>query len=598
MSAAPGMIDNVTLAVVKGALQQIADEMDAVTVRAAFSQVISEAKDRASGLFDPKSGEVLALGQETLAIFITTMQFAVLSVIEEAERRGGFQPGDIYLMNSPYPGGSHLPDMKLIMPVFEGDELIVILAVCGHWNDIGGMAPGGFAPMATEVFQEGLLIDPVPLYRAGVYQEDLMRLILGNVRLPDERYGDLQALLASLRVGADRFESLRGRYGAAQLRHCFEELNDRSERRMRALIEAIPDGTYTFEDAVDNDGQSADPLRIACALNVKGSTITADFTGSAPPTRGPLNVSLGTTTAAVQIAIRHAFPELEVNGGCFRPFDYVIPEDTFLAARSPSPTSGFPETAGRVYSVVSGALGKAIPDKIPADWFGVAGVITAAGRKLGSGANFITMFVSAGGYGGHPVHGDGLVNGAMPLGMANYPSVESTEHRSSLLVETMAIRDGSGGAGLARGGCGTLYRYRMLGDETTINALGDRHDNVPFGIAGGKGALGAELSVETRDGEQHFPYITKGRLVARQGDVITYRSPGGGGHGDPRARAAGLVLRDVELGYVTTAQAEADYGVVILAAANGLRTDYRIDPAATERLRSGLEHRDNGERTR
>lgn len=581
-------LDSVTLAVVKGAMDQIADEMDAVIVRAAFSQVISEQKDRASGLFDPRSGEILALGGETLAIFITTMQFGVRATIEEARRRGGFKPGDIYLLNSPYLGGSHLPDMKLMMPVFDGDELLVILAVCGHWNDIGGMAPGGMAPMATEIFQEGLLVNPTPLYSAGIYQEDLLRLILDNVRLPKERYGDLQALLAALRVGAERFDALRARYGAAQLRACFEELNDRSERRMRALIESIPDGTYTFEDAVDNDGHSSTPLSIVCSLVVRGSSITVDFTGSAPPTRGPLNVSRGVTTTAVQTALKHVFPEVEVNGGCFRPFEYIIPEPSLLAACAPSPTSGYVETAGRIYSVVSGALSKAIPDKVPADWFGTAGIITAAGKHVSSGADYISLFLSSGGYGGHPEEGDGLVNGTLPLGLSNFPSVESIEHRSSVFVETLAIRDGSGGAGRSRGGCGTVYRYRMLGEQTTINLLGDRHDHVPFGVDGGKPALGAELMVTTQAGTHELPFVTKGQFIARKDDVIESRSPGGGGHGDPLERDPALVLSDVELGFVTVAQALSDYGVVLRPASPGTGADHVIDSEHTARQRADI----------
>jgi N-methylhydantoinase B len=562
-SAQTNRADSITVAVVKGALGQIADEMDAVIVRAAFSQVISEVKDRASGIFDAQTGEIIALGSEALAIFISTMQFAVQSVIEESGQRGGFSKGDIYLLNSPYPGGSHLPDMKLVMPLFDGDRVIAILAVCGHWNDVGGIAPGGFAPMATEVFQEGIQIRPVPLYKAGAYQEDLIRLVLDNVRLPQERYGDLQALLAALRVGEERFNTLKARYGAARLEACFDELNTRSDAGMRALIRSIPDGEYSFEDAVDNDGHIDQPLRIRCKLTVAGDTITADFTGSSGPARGPVNIPRGTTIAAVQIALKHVFTDIEVNGGCFRPVSYIIPENCFLAARSPQPTSGYPETAGRVYSVVSGALSKALPSRVPADWFGVAGIITVAGHNPVTGSQYITMFVSAGGYGGHPTRGDGLVNGAMPLGMANYPSVESTEHRAALLMETLAIRDGSGGAGRARGGCGTAYRYRVLEDNTVVNALGDRHDFVPFGVAEGRPAEGSKLVFHTSSGATTLPMSTKGRYTAQRGDVIEYLSPGGGGYGNPFDRDPTDVLQDVVLGYVSADQAQRDYGVVL-----------------------------------
>ena len=582
------LVDPITLAVVKGGLEQIVDEMDAIIVRAAFSPVISEQLDRASGVFHPRTGEVVAQGRLTLPIFMTAMQFSVQAAMAAAGRRGGFRPGDIYILNNPYLGGTHLPDVKLVMPVFQGEEILALLAACGHWNDIGGSTPGGFAPGATEIHQEGLLINPVPLYREGRLQEDLLGLLLDNVRVPEERRGDLQAVVSALQVGAGRYTDLIARYGADTVNACFDELNDRSEQHMRALIREIPDGTYLFEDAVDNDGHVPSPLLVHLALTVAGDRMTFDFTRSSAPARGPVNLPRKTCIASCQIAIKHIFPEVTINGGCFRPFDYVIPPSTFVGAEYPSPISGYLESVGRVISVVFGAMSQALPERTPADLFGTTGVITMAGTHPERGNYYVMLFPGAGGYGGNP-QGDGLVNGTTALGAANFPSVESVEHRVPVRVERLAIRDGSGGAGRHRGGCGTAYRYRSLTGEIAVAVLGDRRDFLPFGVLGGKPAAGADVVFGSPEGEFRLPFVTKGRRNLARGEVVEYLSPGGGGYGDPLERDPERVLRDAVLGYISREQAREDYGVVLepRAGSDGL-VSWTLDRTATTLLRAAL----------
>ncbi|OGL17799.1 MAG: hypothetical protein A3K12_06925 [Candidatus Rokubacteria bacterium RIFCSPLOWO2_12_FULL_71_19] len=582
------LVDPITLAVVKGGLEQIVDEMDAIIVRAAFSPVISEQLDRASGVFHPRTGEVVAQGRLTLPIFMTAMQFSVQAAMAAAGRRGGFRPGDIYILNNPYLGGTHLPDVKLVMPVFQGEEILALLAACGHWNDIGGSTPGGFAPGATEIHQEGLLINPVPLYREGRLQEDLLGLLLDNVRVPEERRGDLQAVVSALQVGAGRYTDLIARYGADTVNACFDELNDRSEQHMRALIREIPDGTYVFEDAVDNDGHVPSPLLVHLALTVAGDRMTFDFTRSSAPARGPVNLPRKTCIASCQIAIKHIFPEVTINGGCFRPFDYVIPPSTFVGAEYPSPISGYLESVGRVISVVFGAMSQALPERTPADLFGTTGVITMAGTHPERGNYYVMLFPGAGGYGGNP-QGDGLVNGTTALGAANFPSVESVEHRVPVRVERLAIRDGSGGAGRHRGGCGTAYRYRSLTGEIAVAVLGDRRDFLPFGVLGGKPAAGADVVFGSPEGEFRLPFVTKGRRNLARGEVVEYLSPGGGGYGDPLERDPERVLRDAVLGYISREQAREEYGVVLdpRAGSDGL-VSWTLDRTATTLLRAAL----------
>ena len=578
-------IDPITLAVVKGGLEQIVDEMDAIIVRAAFSPVISEQKDRAAGIFHPDTGEVVAQGNETLPIFMTAMQFSVQAALEAAQIRGGFRPGDIYVLNNPYLGGTHLPDVKLVMPVFEGRRILALVACCGHFNDIGGSTAGGFAPTATEIYQEGILINPVPLYKEGQLQEDLLNLFIDNLRVPDERRGDLQALTSALRVGGERFLELAARYGSDTLTRSFAELNDRSEQQMRALIAEVPDGVYRFEDLLDNDGQTDSPIRICVAVRVGDDRMTFDFTGSAALKRGPLNLPRKTTIASCQIALKHVFPEVPINGGCFRAFDYVIPDGTFLSAVHPYPISGYIESVGRVISTVLGALGAAVPNRTPADCFGTTGIITMAGRHPERGNAYVMLFPAAGGYGGHP-EGDGLLNGPTTLGAANYPSVESVEHRVPVRVERLAIRDGSGGAGRHRGGCGTSYTYRFLASEIAVAFLGDRSAFPPYGLLGGGPGAGADLVLFTQDdGGARLPLVTKGRQILNTGDRVEYVTPGGGGWGHPRSRDPEQVRRDVTLGYVSAAQARNDYAVALRQGPNGRSWD--VDESATKLLREG-----------
>jgi N-methylhydantoinase B len=579
-------VDPITVAVVKGGLEQIVDEMDAIIVRAAFSPVISEQKDRASGIFHPATGEMVAQGSDTLPIFVTAMQFSVQATMAAAEQRGGFQPGDIYIMNQPYLGGTHLPDVKLIAPVFIENRLIAIVAACGHWNDIGGSTPGGFAPGATELFQEGIVINAAPLYREGRLQRDFLQLILDNVRVPEERRGDVEATVSALNVGCARFGDLVARFGESTMLACFAELNDRSEKHMRSLISGIPDRTYIFEDAVDNDGHVDQPLRIHLELTVKGDRILFDFSKSSPPARGPLNVPMRTAIASCQIAMKHIFPEIPVNGGCFRPFDYVIPSTTFLGAEYPHPISGYPETVGRIISVVFGALAQALPDRAPADNFGTTGIITFSGNHPTRGNYYVMLFPAAGGYGGSP-QSDGLVNGPTALGAANYPSVESVEHRIPVRVERLAIRDGSGGAGRHAGGCGTSYAYRILDGEVATVVLGDRNKFPPFGALGGLPGAGSDVIFHDGEGSSRLPMVTKGRRILKAGDRIELLSPGGGGHGNPHERDAAAVLHDIELGYVNAEQACTQYGVAVVetADAGGVVT-WSLDEAATEALRS------------
>ena len=300
--------DPLTLAVVGGALEQIAEEMDLTMKRTAFSPVISEANDLANGIYHPQTGEVIVQGKWGLAIFIGIMQFTCEAVIREAESRGVAE-GDVFLVNDPYSGGTHLMDVGMVKPFFYEGEFFCWLANRGHWPDMGGSVPGGFGANTTEVYQEGLRIPPVKLYAKGELNQDVLTILMANIRVAEERHGDLQAHLAAFSVGEQRLTRLLHKYGHNTVWNCIETLKGRSERQMRSFLEEIPDGVYEFEDFMDSDGVEHKPLRIALSLTIEGSGALLDFSESSPPCRGPMNSVISTTKSASFLGFKHVFPD-------------------------------------------------------------------------------------------------------------------------------------------------------------------------------------------------------------------------------------------------------------------------------------------------
>ena len=550
----------VTLAVVRGSLEQIADEMDLHLIHAAISPIISETNDCAHGIFHPETGETIAQGRYGLPVFLAYMQFAVQNVLKIAEAEGGFRPGDVWVMNDPYLGGSHLQDVQLIAPYFVEGTLFAIMASTGHWMDIGGNVPGGWAPKAQEIHQEGIIIPPVKLIEGGRLNTALVKMFTANVRLPDQIAGDLNAMTNVFTVGERGLAALVAKFGREVVTDCLDAMIERSERQMRSYIEEIPDGTYRFDDFIDNDGITDEPIKLTVAITVEGSSMHVDFTGSAGTTAGPINISRNTAVSSCYVALKHIFPDVPVNGGTFRPIRFTIPERTLLSAEYPAAVGGYLEVVGRVIDMLFGALAQAIPDRVPAAFFGTIGVLTVSGVHPRTGSYFVGVFPYPGGYGASRAS-DGLVNATPPQSMANFMSLELSEHRFPLRFEYFALREDSGGAGLHRGGCGTSYGLAMT-SECIVSVLGDRVDHPPFGIAGGGPAKPSEVVFHT-DGRNWTPALRskQEKEVLRAGDAIRVASPGGGGFGDPRQRDRAAVQRDLELGYISRETAERDYGV-------------------------------------
>ena len=571
-------IDPVTLAVLKGRLEQVADEMDATLYRSAFNPIIAEARDACHGLYHATTGATLVQGTKGLPIFVGAMAFAVKAVIDKVAAEGGLQEGDIFLFNDPYDGGTHLNDFRLVQPVFRGGEVFCWLASVGHWLDIGGNVPGNFNARATESFQEGVRIPPVKVVRAGVLDNDIVAILAANSRVPQSNWGDMNGQLNALALGSRRLGALLDEYGESTVEAAFAAFSAGAEAMMRENIRALPDGTWSFEDYLDNDGIDDAPLTIALDLTIAGSEMTLDFSRSSPPCRGPLNIAYSTAVACCYVALKHVFTEVPANAGCLAPIRFVIPETTLLGVKAPKPVGGYTETILRVIGVLFGALGKIAPERAMAAPFGTINALSLAGARP-QGGRFVMFSFFGGGLGGNP-ESDGLNHANNPISTATIPPVEILEASYPVMFTQWALRPDSAGPGRHRGGVGAVYEIETLAEGTTdVFLLGERGKYAPFGVLGGGEAGLNSFSWQTQDGEASPPLVSKVTDVQiGRGQRVTLRTPGGGGYGSPFERPAARVARDVALGFVSIPAARESYGVVIA-------TDGSVDEAATARLR-------------
>ena len=551
-------IDPVQLAVIQNGLRQVASEMDLVHEKTSFSPVISEGFDRSNGIYDRETGDVIAQGEMGLPIFVGVMQFTTQCVIE---RRKDLEPGDIVLINDPYLGGTHLMDVKMVTPFFYKGRLWCHLSNTGHWPDTGGMVPGGFNSTATEIQQEGLRIPPVKLYRRGEMDQDIMAMVLNNIRVPDERIGDIKAQVGALKIGERRLTELLDRYGVDEVDAAIIELKARSERQLRAYIEAIPDGTYSFTAYLDSDGIVFDKLAICLDMTVKGSDIFFDLSRSSPPCKGPMNAPWASAKSAVYVAMKHIFPDVPINAGCFAPLHVDEPVGTFLMAEYPRPVAGAAaEVSQRVMEAVFGAMAQAIPERMFAAPAGTSGNFSMGGYDPEANRHYIMYMFSGGGYGGW-WETDGLTNGCSTVGISKTQPIEILEQHYPILYEEYALREGSAGPGRHRGGFGVNYRVKLLRGEAKASFVMDHGVVGPPGIVGG-GEGGRNAIEVCQSGERTRPeHVSKGEgYPMRAGDWVQVRTPGGGGYGDPAERDPALVERDVRRGYFTPEQVTREYG--------------------------------------
>ena len=551
---AQAALDPVTLAVLKGRLEQVADEMDATLYRSAFNPIIAEAHDACHGLYDAISGDTLVQGKSGLPVFVGAMAFAVHAAARVATTRGGMQDGDIWLFNDPYEGGTHANDFKLVRPFFRQGQLFCYLASAAHWHDVGGAVPGNYNPAATECWQEAVQIPPVRILRAGLLDEDVLAILRANTRLPDSLWGDLNGQLAALELGARRLDGLLDEYGDAVVGQAMSELRLRAVRLMRSHIGQLPDGRYSFEDMLDNDGVVDRLLSIALDMTVAGDRLTLDFSRSSPQCAGPVNISKATAVAACYVALKHVFPDVPANAGVLDAVDFVIPDGLVISAARPRPVGGYTETILRMIDVIFSATALADPKRAVAHAYGTINALSIAGHRSDAkrqGQRWVMFSFFGGGHGGHS-DDDGLSHSNAPISTATIPPLEILEAAYPVRFTQWALRPDSGGDGLHRGGLGAIYEIELLEESAEAFIFGERGKASPKGIAGGDQALPNVFEYENEGVWKTPPMVSKMLGIhLKKGERVRLQTPGGGGWGPASQRSAQARAQDVQQGYVS-----------------------------------------------
>ncbi|MEM7429879.1 MAG: hydantoinase B/oxoprolinase family protein [Pseudomonadota bacterium] len=544
------MIDPVTLAILKGRLEQIADEMDATLFRSAFNPIIAEAHDASHGIYDAQTGDTLVQGKSGLPIFVGVMAFGVKAVIDKAEKDGGLEDGDVYFFNDPYDGGTHLSDFRLVRPLIRDGKVFCYLASVGHWHDVGGNVPGNYNPVATESFQEGMLIPPVKLFEAGTMRQDIVDIVSANSRLPGSVYGDLNGQINALDLGIRRMNALLDDYGEDTVSAALDNLRERASAMMRAHISRLPDGEVSAEDFLDNDGIEDTPLKVALDLKIEGERMVMDFSRSSPACRGPVNISYSTTIAACYVALKHVFGDVPANAGVLEPVEFIVDGASLLSAKAPKPVGGYTETILRLIDVVFQAVAEIAPERANGCAYGTINALSIAGHRA-NGQRWVMFSFFGGGHGGHP-EGDGLNHGNAPISTATIPPLEILEAAYPVKFTQWALRPDSGGDGASRGGLGATYEIELLEENAEAFLFGERGKYPPPGVAGGGPAACTRFSFETDEGEEHPPMVSKMvGIRLKRGQKVRLETPGGGGYGPAEQRTAEARKRDLALGYVS-----------------------------------------------
>ena len=556
-SIEPQALDPVTLAVLKGRLEQIADEMDATLYRSAFNPIIAEAHDACHGLYDAETGDTLIQGKSGLPVFVGAMSFAVRVAARAASERGGMVEGDTWLFNDPYEGGTHANDFKLVRPFFRNGKLFCYLASAAHWHDVGGAVPGNYNPAANECWQEAVQIPPVRIVREGVLDQDVLAILRANTRLPDSLWGDLNGQLAALELGVKRLHGLLDEYGDQKVLQAMQELRKRALVLMRAHISDLPDGVYRFEDVLDNDGIKNDFLTIALDMTIAGDRMTLDFSRSSPQCAGPVNISRATAVAACYVALKHVFPDVPANAGVLDAVDFVMPDRLVITAERPRPVGGYTETILRMIDVIFSAVALADPKRAVAHAYGTINALSIAGHRtdpVRKGQRWVMFSFFGGGHGGHS-DGDGLSHGNAPISTATIPPLEILEAAYPVCFTQWSLRPNSGGQGKHRGGLGAVYEIELLEESAEVFIFGERGRAAPKGIAGGANALPNVFSYLNNGKWSQPPMASKMLGIhLKKGERVRLETPGGGGWGSFSEREVTSRTKDEAMGYVTNAQ--------------------------------------------
>jgi N-methylhydantoinase B len=557
--------DPAAFEIVKNSLFKIAEEMRIVLCKTAYSPILKSAGDFSCGVFDAK-GDMVAQGPD-LPIHLGSMPDAVRAVVQAFG--GDVHDGDVFIHNDPYFGGSHLPDVNVVRPAFNDGKLIGYACLRAHWPDIGSATPGSYGAV-TEIFGEGLRLPPLRLVSKGVLNTELEKVILWNVRTPDERQGDLGAQLAATLRAVERLKGLAQRYGTDRLIAYMDEVMSYSERLMRAALADLPDGEGYFEDFCDGDGIADDAdgndavFWVRMKVKKTGDRLLVDFAGTDPRVAGPMNAVLSVTCSGIYCGLKMCVDPnslIPPNSGCWRMIEVVAPKGSVVNAEFPAPVVySNHEMSHRVADMVMGALVNFWPTQVMACSQGTSAVLTLGGVDPRSGRRYVSYETIKGGFGARP-NKDGINVIASTISNTMNTPVEVLEMAFPFRVERYEINPDSGGAGQYRGGCGARRTWRMLEGADAVGTLCmERMRSAPFGLKGGKAGAAAVVTLTTPDGKtRHLP--SKGAFQAPAGSVVDMITPGSGGFGPPAERERASIEADLKGGYVTLDATKREYGV-------------------------------------
>jgi N-methylhydantoinase B len=576
MAEATRQTDPITTEIIRNLFISCAQDMNATMIRSAYTPIIYEGKDCSVALLD-ENGEVL--GQSSgLPIFLGNLEVCVKLAIEEFGREI-FEPGDVFYMNDPYMQGTHLNDATIFSPIFYNEELVGFSATRAHWLDVGAKDPG--TPMdSTEIYQEGFRWAPTKIYSCYEQREDVVDLLRRNGRFGYSLVGDMNSQVSACFTGEERFKSIVDRFGMDAIRAAREEIFRQSAQLDREAVAALPDGTYTAEGCLDNDGVGDEPVWVRVRVDVAGDEMTIDFEGTSEAASGPVNCGEAQTISAARVAYKLLInPDRPVDGGTFPTLTVRVPEGSILHAREPAPCGWYFTPLGLLIDLIVKALSPVMPEAVAGAHYGDSMVIYLAGVDPRTGAPFLALEPTPGGWGAFEGGDgqDGLINNVNG-GFKDLP-VEVYETKYPARIGQYGFRPDSGGLGRFRGGCGLFREYR-LGADCSLYLWFERSKTPAWGLFGGHDATGPEVVVQADGSEKNLLKVNN--LPCKAGTVVTTYTGGGGGYGTPWERDHELVRRDVVAGYVTREGAERDYGVVLDDALD-------VDSGATARRREEME---------
>lgn len=574
-------VDPITFAVIGGALFAICEEMDVTLRNTSLSPIINIGKDFSCALFTTDA-QLVAQACNCPG-HVGSMHFAVMACINRFPL-GELQPGDVFILNDPYQGGTHLPDITIITPIFANGEIFMFAGNRAHHSDVGGSVPGSF-PLSSEIYEEGVRIPPTHLFRHGTRIDSVVEILLANVRTPREVEGDLDAQIASNQAGARGVGRLIEKYGRETVLGAVHEYLDHSERALRNSL-GIPEGTYAASDSMDGNGHEDRSFKIAVELTVRDGNIFVDFTGTDAQTRGPIN-SVFPVTVSMVVATLLALtdPTIMPNHGFYRPIYVTAPAGSLVNPTSPAPAVGFPDVCNRIVDVIIKALAPVLPERVIAATSGTTCNAFLGGRHPESGEAYVWYSInSQGGWGGSAT-ADGWHDVCFIEANGWDIPVETIEYRYPWRVHAYALRTDSAGAGRWRGGEGNHIELSPLGHDAVLSLNGDRARTRPYGLFGGKPGATARCLIRRKDGTEVpvAPGTMKAeRVPIRAGEILVIEATSGAGYGNPLDRAPELVLRDVVDALLSHERARTEYGVVVDPVTNTLDAD------ATTQLRGAL----------